>query len=301
MPKYLDPKNDVAFKKIFIENKDLMISFLNALLPLPDDCEIIDLQYESKELLPDSVMLKDSFVDVRCLDSKGRHFIVEMQMYWRKALLRRMLFNTAKVYVRELKVGDDYSKLRPVYGLAILNDIMDANHTHYYHRYRMTEETHPEETIDGLDITLIELPLFQPSSVTGKKMKDLWITFLIDTGKDTTEEEIPQSLKDNDLTARALELCKIGAYSEAELAGYERYVEKLAFHLMEIAEGREEGEAIGEAIGEARGLAKGKAEGKAEGRQEAFIEIAKNMKAKGKSVDEIADMTGLSAEEIGRL
>jgi predicted transposase/invertase (TIGR01784 family) len=149
MPKYLDPKNDVVFKKVFIEHKDLMISFLNSLLPLPDDCEIVDLQYLPAELLPDNPMLKDSFVDARCVDSKGRHFVVEMQMYWSKAFLRRMLFNTTKAYIRGLEIGDDYNELRPVYGLAILNDVMDKVHTHYYHRYRMTEETHPEEIIEG--------------------------------------------------------------------------------------------------------------------------------------------------------
>jgi hypothetical protein len=53
------------------------------------------------------------------------------------------------------EIGKDYNLLRPVYGLAILNDVMDKAHTHYYHRYKMTEETHPEETIEGIDILAI--------------------------------------------------------------------------------------------------------------------------------------------------
>ena len=32
--KYLDPKADVTFKKVFGEHKNLVISLLNALLPL---------------------------------------------------------------------------------------------------------------------------------------------------------------------------------------------------------------------------------------------------------------------------
>ena len=35
--RYLDPKADLTFKKIFGEHKDLLISLLNALLPLADD------------------------------------------------------------------------------------------------------------------------------------------------------------------------------------------------------------------------------------------------------------------------
>ena len=34
MAKYLDPKADVTFKKVFGEHKNLVISLLNALLPL---------------------------------------------------------------------------------------------------------------------------------------------------------------------------------------------------------------------------------------------------------------------------
>ena len=33
MKKYLDPKADLTFKKVFGERKDLVISFLNAMLP----------------------------------------------------------------------------------------------------------------------------------------------------------------------------------------------------------------------------------------------------------------------------
>jgi len=37
MGKYLNPKADLTFKKIFGENKHLVISLLNALLPLEDE------------------------------------------------------------------------------------------------------------------------------------------------------------------------------------------------------------------------------------------------------------------------
>ena len=36
MAKYLDPKADVTFKKVFGEHTNLVISLLNALLPLED-------------------------------------------------------------------------------------------------------------------------------------------------------------------------------------------------------------------------------------------------------------------------
>jgi predicted transposase/invertase (TIGR01784 family) len=227
-------------------------------------------------------MLKDSFVDARCVDAKGRHFVVEMQMYWSQAFLHRMLFNTAQVYVRELEIGKDYNQLRPVYGLAILNDVMDKAHMHYYHRYRMTEETHPEETIEGIDITLIELPLFEPPDADGRKMKDLWISFLTSINKE--KAEIPQFLLENSLTAKALELCEIGAYSDAERAGYDKYWLSVWTRAAEIAEG------------EAKGLAKGLAQGEAE-----KIRMVRALKARGVDLIIIAETAGLTVQQVEEL
>ena len=46
---------------------------------------------------------------------------------------------------------------------------------------------------------------------------------------------------------------------------------------------------------------KGKAEGKIEGKVEGKIEIARNMKEKGYAANDIAELTGLSSDEIVRL
>ena len=64
MKKYLDPKTDLTFKKVFGEHKDLVISFMNALLPFdsPEE-EIEDVEYLSPELVPVNPLWKDSVVD----------------------------------------------------------------------------------------------------------------------------------------------------------------------------------------------------------------------------------------------
>ena len=90
--RYLDPKADLTFKKIFGEHKDLLISLLNALLPLADDEQIESVEYLSPELVPETYVGKNSIVDVRCRDVKGRQFIVEMQMLWTEAFKQRVLF-----------------------------------------------------------------------------------------------------------------------------------------------------------------------------------------------------------------
>ena len=81
--KYLDPKADLTFKKVFGEHPDLVISLLNALLPFKKKEEKVEsVEYLTPELVPNNPLRKYSIVAVRCKDQLGRQFIVEMQMIW---------------------------------------------------------------------------------------------------------------------------------------------------------------------------------------------------------------------------
>ena len=88
--RYLDPKADLTFKHVFGEHPDLVISLLNALLPLNPRHEIREIEYLPAELVPENPLRKNSIVDVRCRDAEGRQFIVEMQMIW--SMLRRPMY-----------------------------------------------------------------------------------------------------------------------------------------------------------------------------------------------------------------
>ena len=80
--RYLDPKADLTFKSVFGEHPDIVISFLNALLPLKEDEQIVEMEYLSPEMIPENPLNKYSIVDVRCKDNFDRQLIVEMQMAW---------------------------------------------------------------------------------------------------------------------------------------------------------------------------------------------------------------------------
>ena len=101
--RYLDPKNDLTFKKVFGGHPNLLISFLNALLPLEPGREVLEIEYLPTELVPEIPEVRNSIVDVRCRDREGRHFIVEMQMLWTDSFFRRVLFNASKAYPKFLK------------------------------------------------------------------------------------------------------------------------------------------------------------------------------------------------------
>ena len=120
--RYLDPKADLTFKKVFGEHPDLVISLLNALLPFDEpEEEIAEIEYLTPELVPETPLKKNSIVDVRCKDKMGRQFLVEMQMLWSPAFMQRVLFNASKAYVRQLGGRESkYELLQPVYSLNLV-------------------------------------------------------------------------------------------------------------------------------------------------------------------------------------
>ena len=100
--KYLSPKADLTFKLVFAEHKDLMMSLLNALLPLAEDAPIVSIEYETPEMVPERDGGKNSVVDVRCKDARGRRFLVEMQMNWDEEFKKRVIMNASKAVIKQV-------------------------------------------------------------------------------------------------------------------------------------------------------------------------------------------------------
>ena len=277
--KYLNPRADLTFKRIFGEHPDLVISLLNALLPLKVGEEITEIEYLPSELVPDNPLRKFSIVDVRCRDMQGRHFLVEMQMLWSPEFRQRVLFNASKAYVRQLDTGEGYGLLQPVYSVNLVNEVFEPELQGYYHHYAMVHVEHTDRIIEGLQLIFVELPKFTPHTYAEKRMHILWLRFLTEINE--TTRTIPEELLEAPEIKKALTVLEESAFTDAELAGYEHFwdgisVEKTLYN---------------SAI--RRGLAEGKA-------KEQRL-IAANFKKQGIDIETIAQCTGLSVEEIDKL
>lgn len=288
MRKYLDPKADLTFKKVFGEHPDLVISLLNALLPFdkPEE-EITWIEYLPPELVPKNPLRKNSIVDVRCRDKRGRQFIVEMQMVWSAEFRQRVMFNASKAYVSQLSNGEDYDLLQPVYSLNLVNETFEPEMEEYYHYYRMVHIEHSDKIIDGLHLIFVELPKFTPHSYSEKRMQVLWLRYLTEINDKT--REIPKDLLDNPEINKAVSEIEESAFTEAQLSGYDKFwdtisVEKTLYN-----------------SGVRKGLEEGREEGREEGIKETRRDIAMRMKEKGFTANEIAEMTGLDEDVIATL
>jgi predicted transposase/invertase (TIGR01784 family) len=290
MARYLDPKNDLTFKRIFGEHPDLLIHFLNALMPFTSDRMIQEVEYLPPEQVPDIPGKKNSIVDVKCKDKTGRVFIVEMQMYWTDDFMNRLVFNASKAYVRQLDKKQGYHLLKPVYTLAILNENYDHQTEQFYHHYSIVNRENTEEVIEGLQFVLVELLKFQSEKWSERRLAALWLQFLKEVGE--SMNKLPAELAENEQINRAAELCEEAAFTPEELAAYEAFWDRVRTEIT-VRDGSI-------AKGEAIGLEKGRAERerlKAE-KEDAQKKVVINCHIAGLPVETIATITGLTSEQI---
>ncbi|GHT23896.1 hypothetical protein FACS189430_07910 [Bacteroidia bacterium] len=290
MAKYLDPKNDLVFKRVFGEHPHLLISFLNALLPLEKDRVVESVEYLPHEQADIQIDSRRTIVDVKCKDSHGRQFIVEMQMYWSSVFNSRMVFNASRAFARQLKKGDNYTQLKPVYGIAILNDYMQPKdeNSNFYHHYKTVNIENTNDVIHGLEFVLVELPKFKPEKIADRKMAILWLRFLKEVGEENFK--VDKEMAGNEEINEAIEICAEGGFTEDELETYETYWDKIRTEIAVNIASFEEGKAKGKAEGLNEGVNIGKWE-------QAVKVILKGNKA-GMSVDALAALTDLSPEQV---
>jgi len=278
-PRFLDPRSDLVFKKIFGQHPELIKSFLNNILPLPEGRFIESVAYLTPEQTPRIPSMKNTIVDVKCTDQKGRIFIVEMQMTWSKNFLKRFLFGTSKAYVQQLDAGKAYSQLCPVYGVALVNETFEQKTEDWFHHYRLTHTKDLDKILEGIELIFLELPKFNPKTFEHRKVGVLWLRFLRET-KDL--KSIPEEFKDSPEVIKAIELAQESAYSADELEAYDEYLDAIRVQQTIRDDSYEEG----------------REEGREEGEQKKALTIAYSLLKIGLDVESIAEATGLFVEEI---
>jgi len=276
--KFVDVKNDVAFRKIFgNENKKIiLISFLNAVLGLEGQDRVKEVTLLNPFQLPRIIGEKASIIDVRATDKRGVTFIVEMQVAERAGFDKRVLYYTCKDYAGQIKVGDDYPALRPVYFIGILDFNFFAG-KNYLSKHLIIDEETGECVFKDMQFRFIELPKFNKNADGLDSIIDQW-TFFIKNADEL--EVIPENVEDEGLAAAYTEAAQHNwtkeAYDAYIYAGMRAQDER---GIVELAERRAE----------------------EKGEKNSKLQIAREMKIEGEPKEKIIKYTGLTEEEIDEL
>ncbi|MEI6580128.1 MAG: Rpn family recombination-promoting nuclease/putative transposase [Eubacteriales bacterium] len=177
--KFVDIRNDIAFRKIFgNENrKEILISFLNAVLKLEKGRKIKSIEILDPYQFPRIKGQKASIIDVRAKDENHSSYIVEMQVTEKKGLDKRIQFYSAKGYSNQIEKGDDYVKLRPLIFIGIL-DFKYLKTRNYLSRHLIMDCETLEQKLSDFEFNFIELPKFTKTVEELDNLIDKWIFFI---------------------------------------------------------------------------------------------------------------------------
>ncbi|QTA78544.1 Putative transposase, RpnA-like [Desulfonema limicola] len=275
--KFIDPRIDFAFKKIFgsEDTKEILISFLESLLELEGDKRIREIQIGDPYLMPRIEVLKLSILDVKCTDHRGVSYIVEMQIRKTRAFLKRIQYNASKTYVNQISKADDYPKLNQVIAVTITDfSIFDPKDvSHYVSCHITTEKENGGHFLNGIVYYFIELSKFDKTDKVPDNILDKWIYFIKMAGE---LESVPEKMREEPFD-KAFEKAMLANMTLEE----SEYYDKACM-----------------AVADARGAIELALE---EGMEKERVIIARKMLKKGTDIEYISEITGFTLEQIQHL
>ncbi|WP_265037391.1 Rpn family recombination-promoting nuclease/putative transposase [Wolbachia endosymbiont (group A) of Anomoia purmunda] len=287
LSKFLDPKLDLTFKKIFgtEKNKNILIHFLNDILGCTEVNTIQEVEFLSTIMDPEIASYKQRIVDVLCRDSSGNRYIIEMQLTRDKGFEKRAQLYAAKAYSRQADKSGKYVDLKKIFFIAISNCTLFPDKLDYISSHTIRDEKTNEHDLKDFQFIFIELPKFPKSREEQlESVVDRWL-FFFKYADETTDEDLRKIAKKSPIIKLAYDELDKFHWNEKDLVDYEERIMDLRTE---------------EAILEYR-LDLAKEEGREEGRKEREIEVAKKMLVNSIDVNTIVKCTGLSMSKIEEL
>ncbi len=289
---FLDVRTDFAFKKVFgsEQSKDILLSFLNAMIRFDDGSAITDLMISDPYQIPLLKGMKDSYVDVKAVLSNGQRIIIEMQILNLDGFEKRVLYNAAKAYAVQLDSGLPYPKLEPVIALTITDFEMFPEFKKVISYFRLLEKEELIEYSGDIELIFIELPKFLKTESELMTIIDKWIFFVKNAG---SLEYIPESLAAEPSIQQAFQMANTAGLTREE---YDMQINRTMFLYSVHALQQKATEAERKAT-EAEQKAT-EAEQKATATELKLRQTIRQLQARGFDATSITEITNLPAAEV---
>jgi len=294
----INPKIDLVFKKLFgtEQNINLLKSLVNSILP--NDEQVTRLELKNPYNPSDYLSGKISYLDIKATDENGKWYDIEIQVAPYDFFGFRLLFYWAKMYSSQLKTKQTYEDLRKTIVISLINFdyfIDSEGEERYHRRIGLTDLDTGKiyEQTDGLELIFVELKKFKKELPEIHTTLERWITFL-NKAHEYSKDNLPNELATEEIK-KAMEELEVMYFNETEQEHYEsqqrRYLDEISLAKQKEREQEQE----------ERKIQNAKNEGIAEGMEKGMERVAKQMKLRGKSIDEIIEFTGLTKDQIDKL
>jgi len=272
------------------ENKDLLLSFINSVMIDSGFEPMMEVTINNPFNLKTFRFDKESILDIKAIDDKGRIFNIEIQTYGKDVFPQRSLYYWAKNYSTQLTEGDHYTKLHPVICINVVSFKMNDEIDRYHTCFVPAEKEAPEYVLtDHFIIHYLELPkmsrMINQEHFDSKLEK--WMLFFKEEGQ--REELVKILIKDDPEINKAHKIFKGFNEDEQIRDMYEAHLKwKRDFNYMKDHMLQE-------------GLEQGIEQGIEQGMEKAKLNIIQNLKENGLSNEKIQQYTQISIDEIERL
>ncbi len=273
--KYVNPFTDFGFKKLFGDepNKDLLIDFLNSLIP---DQKISKLTYNRVDRLGLTEENRKPIFDLFCENEKGEKFIVEIQKVKQKYFKDRSLFYSTFPIQEQAIMGQNWDfKLNAVYFIGILDFVFDDEDKdkQIVTEVKLLDTNNNKVFYDKLTFIYIQMPNFNKKETELENHFEKWL-FVLRYLQNLQKR--PKALQEK-IFDKLFKIAEIAKFNKDERMDYEESIKVY----------RDLNNSINTAVEESV--------------FKKSCEIAKNLKILGIDIKTIQESTGLSRELIEKL
>lgn len=282
---FANPKTDFTFKRLFGSDghKRLTISLLNNILERTKENEITEIKFCNIENIPAMDSEKESYLDILCTDKLQNNFIIEMQIAKEQAFRKRSVFYTALGIVEQMHKGDEYGKIKPVIFIGILNHPMFANRNRVISHHIVCDMDTAKQSFEEVEWHYVELCNFDKELHDLHTDMDKWLYFL---KKAESLTVIPSQFAQSPEFKEAFEVIEQSLWTPEERRAYLKSLDELNKNSRLQAGIFEEG------------VEKGIEQGIEKGVRQEKEQVAMRLLKKNMSLDDIAELIGLSIEQI---
>jgi predicted transposase/invertase (TIGR01784 family) len=281
--RFIDPLSDMGFKLIFSDNKEMLISFLNALFK--GRKQIIDLTYDNTEKRGPQKRYRGIRYDLTCTDQDGTQFILEMQRVKQDFFRDRAVYYASSLIQEKGPKGQknwDF-ELPEVYFIGLMEFAFDDSLPDaWLHRGRIIDEDTGDLLYQKLGFVFMDLSKFNKTEEELITDLDRWSFLLKNLGH---LEKIPLSLDYGDFKT-LFKITEVANLTKEQYMLYQRDLKAKWNEYANLTTAKNEGEK--------GGIEKGRIEGKAD--------VVKNLLVANKfTISEIATYAGVGEDFVEKV
>ena len=223
--KYLNPKNDMAFKRIFgtEKNKSILIAMLNAVLKNQLQKSIKQLEFLSPIQAPGVEESNQLIVEVLCQDKDGSKYIIEVQVGHADVFKERAQHYEAQALISQEQKEVDYYGLKGIIFLAFCDYSIFPKKKHYKSEHVVLDKKTHERNLDKLSFTFVDLVKFDQQCA--KSLQDLTLEekfyYFLCHAEEVDDKELALLVGTDKVIQKAFTALARSGWSAEALAAYE--------------------------------------------------------------------------------